>query len=108
MNEIPLFINNSESIRIPICTYSNIITLRKTGAASGPKLLSTLINTNTIEVSSPGIYGYAIYDLNGKTLVQGTLATGSRIISTGSITSGMYIVRFSNGKEQWMEKLVRQ
>lgn len=88
--------------------YSNIITIRKTGAAPGPKLISNLINADAIEVSSPGVYSYAIYDLNGKTLVQGKLANGSNIINTGSITSGMYIVRFSNGTEQWMEKLLRQ
>ena len=83
--------------------YSNIITLRKTGVFTGPKLISNLINSSTIEVSSPGVYSYSIYDLNGKTLVQGKLANGSNIINTGSITSGMYIVRFSNGTEQWME-----
>jgi hypothetical protein len=88
--------------------YSNIITLRKTGAAPGPKLISNLINSNPIEVSSPGVYNYSIYDLNGKTLVQGKLVNGSNIINSGSITSGMYIVRFTNGTEQWMEKLIKQ
>lgn len=88
--------------------YSNVITIRKSGAAPGPKLISNLINTGVIEVSSPGIYNYFIYDLNGKTLVQGKLTNGSNIINAGSITNGMYIVRFTNGTEQWMEKLVRQ
>lgn len=88
--------------------YSNIITLRKTGAAPGPKLISNLINSNTIEVSSPGVYNYFIYDLNGKTLAQGKLVNGSNIINRGIRTNGMYIVRFTNGTEQWMEKLVKQ
>lgn len=88
--------------------YSNIITLRKTGASIGPKLISNLINSGSIEVSSPGVYNYSIYDLTGKTLVQGKLANGSNIINCGSIASGMYIVRFTNGSEQWMEKLIRQ
>ena len=88
--------------------YSNIITIRKTGAFTGPKLISNLINSSSIEVSSPGVYNYSIYDLNGKTLVQGKLVNGSNNINTGSITNGMYIVRFTNGTEQWMEKLVRQ
>lgn len=88
--------------------YSNIITLRKTGAAPGPKLISNLINSGSIEVSSPGVYNYSIYDLNGKTLAQGKLVNGSNIINAGSITNGMYIVRFTNGAEQWMEKLVKQ
>ena len=88
--------------------YSNIITLRKTGAAPGPKLISNLINSNSFEVSSPGVYNYSIYDLNGKTLAQGKLANGSNIINSGNLTSGMYIVRFTNGTEQWMEKLIKQ
>ncbi len=88
--------------------YSNIVTIRKTGVAPGPKLISNLVNSSTIEVSSPGVYSYAIYDLSGKTLVQGKLVNGSNIINTGSIASGMYIVRFSNGTEQWIEKLLRQ
>jgi hypothetical protein len=88
--------------------YSNIVTLSKTGATSGPKLVSNLIYSGSIEVSSPGVYQYAVYDLTGKTLVQGKLVNGSNIIKTGSIANGMYIVRFTNGTEQWMEKLVRQ
>ena len=88
--------------------YSNIITLRKTGASMGPKLISNLINSGSIEVSSPGIYDYSVYDLNGKTLVHGKLTNGSNTINTGNVTSGMYIVRFTNGTEQWMEKLIKQ
>ena len=88
--------------------YSNVVTIRKTGATPGPKLISNLINTSAIEVSSPGIYNYFIYDLNGKTLVQGKLYNGSNMINAGTITNGMYIIRFTNGTEQWMEKFVRQ
>jgi hypothetical protein len=88
--------------------YSNVVTIRKTGATPGPKLISNLINTGAIEVSSPGIYNYIVYDLNGKTLVQGKLTNGSNMINAGNISNGMYIVRFTNGTEQWMEKFVRQ
>ena len=88
--------------------YSNVVTLRKTGATTGPKLISNFINTDAIEVSSPGIFNYIIYDLNGKTLVQGKLTNGSNMISAGRMTNGMYIVRFTNGTEQWMEKFIRQ
>jgi hypothetical protein len=88
--------------------YSNIITLGKTGIFSGPKLISNIISTGAIEVSSKGGYNYSIYDLNGKTLVQGKLANGSTVINTGIITSGLYIVRFTDETGQWTEKLVRQ
>jgi hypothetical protein len=88
--------------------YSNVITLRKTGVFSGPKLISNIINTSSIEVSSPGNYNYFIYDLNGKIMTQGKLVNGNNSLYSGNITSGMYIVRFANETEQWMEKLVRQ
>ena len=88
--------------------YSNTVTLRKTGASPRPKLVSNLVNTSAVEVSSPGIYDYAICDFNGKTLIQGKLINGSNIIIAPGIAAGMYIIRFANGTEQWMDKFVRQ
>lgn len=41
-------------------------------------------------------------------MAQGKLANGNNSLYSGSITSGMYMIRFTNGTEQWMEKLVRQ
>jgi len=88
--------------------YSNIVTLRNTGKNAGPKLVSNLVSVSAFEVTSPGSYSYAVYDFNGKTLAQGKLVNGSNIITPSNMTSGMYVVRFTNGTEQWMEKLVRQ
>jgi hypothetical protein len=88
--------------------YSNVITLRKAGASIGPKLISNLITSSNIEVSSPGVYDYSVYDLNGKKLVQGKLSDGSSSINAGRIANGMYIIRFTNGNEQYMEKFVKQ
>jgi hypothetical protein len=87
--------------------YSNTITLRKSGASTGPKLISNLISSD-MEVSSPGVYDYSVYDLNGKTMAQGKLTNGSNIINTGRIANGMYMVRFTNGTEHYMEKFVKQ
>jgi hypothetical protein len=88
--------------------YSNTITLRKTGNSSGPRLISNVINTNAVEVTSPGVFSYSIYDLNGKTLAQGKISNGSASINTGGISAGMYMVRFTNGTAQWIEKIVKQ
>ena len=88
--------------------YSNIVTLRKTGATVKPKLISNHINANFFEVSSPGNYTYAVYDFNGKSLVQGKLINGSNTIAISDISSGMYVVRFANGAEQWIEKFIKQ
>lgn len=88
--------------------YSNVVTLRKSGATQKPKLISNLITANSFEVSSPGIYNYAVYDFNGKTLVEGKLSKGSNIIAPVNMVNGMYLIRFTNGTDQWIEKLVRQ
>jgi hypothetical protein len=88
--------------------YSNVVTLRKTASNAGPKLVSNLVATNSFEVSSPGVFNYAIYDFSGKILAQGKLVNGSNIIAPSNMNSGMYVVRFTRGTEQWMEKLVRQ
>lgn len=88
--------------------YSNIVTLRKTGNAVKPRLISNLINNNSVEVLSPGVFIYSIHDFNGKTLANGKLINGSNNITTPGITGGMYIIRFTNGSEQWMDKFVKQ
>ena len=88
--------------------YSNIVTLRKTGATAAPKLINNLITSTSFEVSSPGVYNYVVYDLNGKTMTQGKLANGSNIITSDNIKNGMYFIRFTNGTEQWIDKFVKQ
>lgn len=88
--------------------YSNIVTLRKTGITARPQLISNLISGNTVEVSSPGVFNYSIYDFNGKTLGNGKLTNGSNNITANGISGGMYIIRFTNGSEQWMDKFVKQ
>ncbi len=88
--------------------YSNVVTLRNTGTNPRPRVINTVVNSNTIEVSSPASYEYLVYDLNGKTLAQGKLQTGSNMISAPGMTGGMYIIRFTNGTEQWIDKLIKQ
>jgi hypothetical protein len=87
--------------------YSNIVSLRNTGTINWPKLV-TNITSNNIIVSSPGSYSFAIYEFNGKTVSKGQLSKGLNTISTTPVTSGMYIIRFTNGMEQWNDKFVKQ
>jgi hypothetical protein len=87
--------------------YSNVVSLRSNNG-NKPQVLSNILNTNTITVSSAGTFDYAIYDLSGKTTAKGQLTNGINIINTGSITNGIYMIRFTNGNDQWVEKLVRQ
>jgi hypothetical protein len=88
--------------------YSNIVTLRQTGATPRPALVSNLITTDNIAVSSPGNYLYTIYDFNGKITGKGQLTNGVNIITATGMPVGMYMIRFDNGTEQWTDKLIRQ
>jgi len=88
--------------------YSNLIALKNELGNDQPKLISNFLNGNTISVSSPGTYDYALYDLNGRILIRGQLSTGINNLPAGNLNSGMYMIRFSKGATQWTEKLVRQ
>jgi hypothetical protein len=87
--------------------YSNIVSLKETGSVPKPRLVTNLINTNTIVITSPGAYSYAIYDFNGKIVNKGQLINGLNNIDASTIISGMYLVRFTGTAGQWVDKLVR-
>jgi hypothetical protein len=82
--------------------------LKQTGTVAKPKLVTNLINSNTIIVTSPGAYNYAIYDFNGKIVRKGLLTNGLNNIDASNIPNGMYLVRFTSDNGQWVDKLVRQ
>lgn len=88
--------------------YSNIVTLRATGATPKPRLVSNLVDQNSISVTSPGAYEYFVYDMNGKTITRGKLVLGANNIQLPGIVNGMYVIRYINGPELWMEKFLRQ
>ena len=88
--------------------YSNTVTLRQKGTIVKPEVVGNLITGNSVTVSSPGNYDYAIYNYNGNMINAGKLVTGVNNITATGIISGLYIIRFFNKEGQWMEKLVRQ
>lgn len=88
--------------------YSNVVSLKPASSAPKPKLFTNLITSNNISVSSPGIYSYDIYDFSGKVVRRGKLINGLNNIDAAGMTSGMYMIRFANSTEQWIDKIVRQ
>lgn len=88
--------------------YSNTVALRNEPGGDQPKLLGTLINGNAIAVNSPGLFDYVVFDMNGKILMRGQLQNGLNNLPAGNLSSGMYMIRFSQGVNQWTEKLIRQ
>jgi hypothetical protein len=66
------------------------------------------VTNGTITITSPGNFDYYLADLNGRILNKGKLSTGMTTINANSMAHGMYIIRFTDGNEQWTEKLVKQ
>ena len=87
--------------------YSNVIALRNTGFAK-PQLLTNVIQSNELMISAPSEYTYTITDYTGKMISKGNVTQGSSSINTGYLSKGFYIIRFSNGGEQYQEKFTRQ
>lgn len=88
--------------------YSNVVNIRQNGTSPRPQLMGTLISSNTIAVSSPGKYEYAILDVNGKMILKGQLINGVNNINVTGMISGMYVIRFADNTQQWTDKLIRQ
>ncbi|MEO7983450.1 MAG: zinc-dependent metalloprotease [Bacteroidota bacterium] len=87
--------------------YSNIVSLRNTGSVNWPKLAGNISSSNII-VTSPGTYSYTIYEFSGKTISKGQLTNGLNTINTETFSGGMYLIRFANGNEQWIDKFIKQ
>jgi hypothetical protein len=87
--------------------YSNIIALRN-GAISKPQLFNNLIRTNSIMVNSPANFSYLVSDYSGRTLAKGMVTKGASSIHINNITNGAYIIHFANGKDNFVEKFVKQ
>lgn len=87
--------------------YSNIVTIKLPNDNSKPKLVNSLVTNGTIIISSPGNFDYYLSDLNGRILNKGKLSSGMTTLNA-PMASGMYLIRFTDGTEQWTEKLVKQ
>ncbi|HEY9364551.1 MAG TPA: T9SS type A sorting domain-containing protein [Chitinophagaceae bacterium] len=85
--------------------YSNIIVMR-TGPVLKPSLMGNLITHSQLQVNSPGVYDYIIYDLNGKSISRGKISSGINTLQVPTLKNGFYMIRFSNGHDEWSEKFV--
>jgi hypothetical protein len=88
--------------------YSNTVTLKNSNTIVKPQLQGNAISSNSLMVKSPSTFSYTITDFNGKQIGKGQVLQGTTTINTGYITNGMYIIRFSNEQEQYVEKFMKQ
>lgn len=88
--------------------YSNIIALRSNGNASRPQLVTNLIRSNSLITNSPSSYTYAINDYSGKVIAKGQISEGSYTINTNYLSAGTYMIRFTKGNDQYVERFMKQ
>ncbi len=88
-------------------TYSNVIAIRP-GKTAKPQLIGNTINGSSLKVNSPGIYNYQIMDYSGRIIINGIIEKGFSTIKAGDTKPGIYIIRFSNGEQQWSEKFIKR
>jgi hypothetical protein len=67
-----------------------------------------MIPGNSVTINSPENYHYQIIDQSGRMLSKGTIEKGYSSIGLGSINTGIYIIRFTDGEQQWSEKFIKK
>jgi hypothetical protein len=87
--------------------YSNVIAIRQ-GKSSKPQLVGNTITGNTFVINSPGNYQYQVIDQKGRMLSKGKIEKGYTSLNAGMITTGIYIIRFTDGANQWSEKFIKR
>jgi len=87
--------------------YSNVIAIRP-GKALKPQLVGNTIAGTNIIVSSPANYHYQVIDQSGRMLSKGNIEKGYSSVGLGSIHTGIYIIRFTDGEQQWSEKFIKR
>jgi hypothetical protein len=89
--------------------FSNTISLLESSSTdSKPRLNGNIISDRYLSVNSPGNYAFHVLDLSGKAIAKGQITNGINSVNTTIIAAGMYFINFTNGKEQWTEKFVKQ
>jgi len=87
--------------------YSNVIAIRPSKTLK-PQLVGNTISGTSISVNSPANYKYQIIDQSGRMLSKGTVEKGYSSLVLGSINTGIYIIRFTDGEQQWSEKFIKR
>lgn len=87
--------------------YSNVIAIRPAKSAK-PQLIGNTISGNSLVVNSPDNYQYQVIDQKGRMLAKGIIEKGFSSINAGLITTGIYIIRFTDGEQQWSEKFIKR
>lgn len=88
--------------------YSNVIALRNSAPSARPQLYTNVIRSGSLMISSPSVFTYTITDYSGRTVAKGTASRGASALPVANITNGSYLIVFSNGQDQYVEKFIKQ
>ena len=88
--------------------YSNTIALKNNAGSSKPQLQTNRISGAALVVNSGARYEYMITDVSGRIMASGRISEGTTSIQTGHLAGGMYMIRFTNGSDSFVEKFTRQ
>jgi hypothetical protein len=88
--------------------FSNVIALRANGGSTKPQLFNTLIRNHSLMINTPFNCNYTIVDFNGREILSGNALKGSSSVNISILSQGSYIIRFTNGQEQFIEKFLKQ
>jgi hypothetical protein len=86
--------------------FSNIVALRHSESNGRPALAGNMI-LETISVNTPLPYSYSILDYNGRLVAKGNLSQGMNRIDAARLGTGMYLIQYNNGQEQFSEKFMK-
>ncbi|HEX6334900.1 MAG TPA: T9SS type A sorting domain-containing protein [Flavisolibacter sp.] len=87
--------------------YSNTLALRAPGSEKRPRLDANIIR-NSISVHAPEGFDYVVTDYNGRLVARGRLVQGMNSIPASNISSGMYLIVFTNNQNRYTEKFIKQ
>lgn len=87
--------------------YTNTTALRSGAANSKPFLVGNKVSS-ALSVNSPSSFVYTIFDLSGRQVAKGQLTQGLNRVETGAITHGLYLILYTNNREQYTEKFMKQ
>lgn len=88
--------------------YSNIIALRTSAPSARPQLYINVIRSGHVMVNTPSVFNYTITDYSGRTVAKGVAGKGASSIPVANISNGSYLIVFTNGQDQYVEKFLKQ
>jgi hypothetical protein len=88
--------------------YSNVIALRQNEKSEKPQLFTNIIRSGAIMLSSPSVFTYTVADYSGRAVAKGVATQGASSIPVSHLTNGSYLIMFSNGRDQYVEKFIKQ